>query len=182
MSATSWKFDEHHSAIRFSVRHLVVAKVGGQFKRWSAEMTADEADLTSASVNVTIDATSVDTGDPKRDGHLLSRDFLNAEQFPTLTFRSRRIEPVGKDTYRAVGDLTIRDVTKETTLDVELGGYIRDPWGFRRAGFSVKGSILRSDFGMLWNQVLDVGGVAVSDRVDIAIEIAAVTKAEQAVA
>src|SRR5262249_2660743 len=107
---------------------------------------------------------------------------LDTEKFPTLTFKSRRIEPLGKDTYRLVGDLTIRDVTKETAFEVEHGGYVQDPWGGRRVGFTAKGSIHRSDFGMLWNQRLDKGGAAVSDRIDITVEVEAVAQAQQAVA
>src|SRR5262245_30799083 len=119
MSKEAWKIDEAHSVIHFSARHLVVAKVGGQFRRWNAELDADESDLTKSSVTVTIEAASIDTGNPQRDGHLSSPDFFDAAKFPVLTFRSRRIERAAKDTYRMVGDLTIRDITKEVTLEVD---------------------------------------------------------------
>jgi polyisoprenoid-binding protein YceI len=182
MSMGNWKIDEVHSGIHFSARHLVVAKVGGQFRRWNAELIADEADLTKSSVTVTIEVASLDTGNPQRDANLRSPNFFDVDKFPALTFRSRRIERTSKDTYRMVGDLTIRDVTKEITLETEHGGFVQDPWGGRRAGFTARGSINRSDFGMQWNQVLEAGGVAISDRVDIAIEIEAVAQAPRAVA
>ena len=183
MSKANWTIDEAHSGIHFSARHFVVAKVGGQFRRWKAEVNADDADLIQSSVSVTIEAASVDTGNAQRDAHLCSPDFFDAEKFPLLTFRSRRIERAAKDTYRMVGDLTIRDVTKEVTLEVEHGGSVQDPWGARRGGFTARGDIQRSDFGMSWNQVLDAGGVAVSDRIEISVEIEAVTVApRQAVA
>src|SRR6476659_7016848 len=149
MSTQTWKSDDVHSGIHFSAKHLVVAKVRGQFERWNAELTMDEADLTKSSVTVTIEAASVDTGNQQRDEHLRSPNFFDAEKFPTLTFRSRRIEREGKDTYRIVGDLTIREVTREVTLQSELGGFVQDPWGGRRAGFTAKGAINRSDFGMV---------------------------------
>jgi polyisoprenoid-binding protein YceI len=182
MSTQPWKIDETHSGIHFSVRHLVVAKVHGQFRRWNAELSMDDTDLTKSSVTVTIEAASIDTGDSKRDAHLRSPTFFDTGKFPALTFRSRRIERTPRDVYRIVGELTIRDVTKEITLEMEHGGFIQDPWGLRRGGFAAKGSIDRSDFGMQWNQILEAGGVAVADRIDIAIEIEAVAQAAKAVA
>jgi polyisoprenoid-binding protein YceI len=182
MSMGDWKIDENHSGIYFSVRHLVIAKVQGQFRRWSAEITADESDLTKSQLSVAIEAASLDTGLSQRDAHLGSPAFFDAQTFPHLTFRSRRIERTSMDTYRMVGDLTIREVTKEIALEVEHGGFIQDPWGARRGGFTARGSINRSDFGMQWNQALEAGGVAVSDRVEIALEIEAVAQAPRAVA
>ena len=183
MKTNAWKIDESHSGIHFAVRHMVIAKVHGQFRRWSADLAIDEADLARSSVAVTIEAASIDTGNAQRDGHLRSPDFFDADRFPALTFRSRRIEPAGKDVYRVVGDLTIRDVTREVTLDTELGGFVNGGEGARLAGFAAKTSIQRSDFGIVWNQVLEAGGLAVSDRVDIEIEIEAVAQAaRQAVA
>ena len=177
MSANTWKIDEAHSGIHFTVRHMVVAKVHGQFRRWSAELPIDEADPTRSSATVTIEAGSVDTGNPQRDGHLRSPDFFDAEKFPSITFKSRRIEPAGQERYRVTGDLTIRDATREVAVDVELGGFVKDPWGGRRVGFTATASILRSDFGIVWNQLLEAGGVAVSDRVDLRVEVEAVAQA-----
>ena len=177
MSAVSWKVDDVHSGVHFTVKHLVVATVRGQFRRFGAELAIDDADLTQSSVLVTIDAASVDTGNPQRDADLRSANFLAAEQYPTLTFRSRKVERAANDEYRVTGDLTIRDVTREVVLDAELGGFVVDPWGNRRAGFTARTSIQRSAFGMVWNQILEMGGAMVADRIDIAIDIEAVAQA-----
>jgi polyisoprenoid-binding protein YceI len=177
-----WKIDEAHSTLGFSAKHLVVATVGGQFRRWNAELELDEADITQSSVVVTVEAASLDTGHAQRDGHLRSADFFDVENFPLLTFRSRRIERAGNDTYRLVGALTMRAVTREVTLLMQHGGFVRDPWGARRVGFAASGSVQRSDFGMQWNQVLDAGGVVVGDRIEIVIAVEAVAAAQQAVA
>src|SRR5436189_1392522 len=126
MNSVFWKIDQVHSSIHFSVRHLVVAKVRGQFRKWTAELAFDAADLTRSSVTLTIDVDSVDTGHADRDASLRSSGFFDAEKFPAITFRTRRVERVGESTYRIVGDLTIRDVTKEIELDAELGGFVMD--------------------------------------------------------
>jgi polyisoprenoid-binding protein YceI len=176
---SDFKIDEAHSSLRFSARHLLVAIVGGHFRRWNAELKLDETDMTKSSVVVTVEAASLDTGNPQRDGHLRSADFFHAEKFPVLTFRSRRIERASKDTYRLIGDLTIRGVTREVTFETQHGGFIKDPYGMHRVGFAAQGSVLRSDFGMQWNQVLEAGGVTVSDRIEIAIDIEAVAQMSQ---
>jgi polyisoprenoid-binding protein YceI len=178
MTTATWNIDAAHSGIHFTVRHMVVARLHGQFRRWSAEIAIDETDLTRSSVGVTIEAASVDTGNAQRDADLRSGNFFDVERFPALTFRSRRIERTGKDGYSLVGDLTIRDVTREIALDAELGGFLVDPWGMRRAGFTARANVRRSDFGMIWNQFLEAGGVAVGDDVAIAIEVEAVSKAQ----
>src|SRR5262249_17900675 len=135
MNTQPWKIDGTCSSIRFAVRHLVVAKILGQFRSWNADLAIDESDLTRSSVNVTIDAGSVDTGNKERDAHLAAPHFLHATEFPVLTFRSRRIERARDDSYRVIGDLTMRGVTREVTLDAQLGGFVIDPWGGRRTGF-----------------------------------------------
>ena len=175
----TWKIDNAHSEVHFAVRHMVVAKVRGRFNTWSGELDLDEKDLTRSSVAVDIDAASIDTSNGQRDGHLRSPDFFDAEKFPTLKFRSKRVEKAGagKDRYRVVGDLTIRDVTREAVLDAELLGIGKDPWGKDRAAFSASASIDRREFGLTWNQVLEAGGVLVGDRVDIELEVQAVRAA-----
>src|SRR5262245_14767344 len=120
MTTAAWKVDPVHSGVHFSVRHMLVAKVHGQFRRWTAEVAIDEADLTRSSVAVTIETASVDTGNAQRDADLRSANFFDAEKFPAMTFRSRRVERAGKDAYRLIGDLTIRDTTKEVVLEAEL--------------------------------------------------------------
>src|SRR5262245_55301151 len=131
-----FNIDSPHSSIQFSVRHMVVARVHGSFRRWSAELALDEADMCRSPVKVTIAADSVDTGVGKRDDDLRGAGFLDAAQHPQLSFRSRRIESAGGETYRVIGDLTIRGVSREVVLEAALGGFVTDPWGGRRVGFS----------------------------------------------
>jgi polyisoprenoid-binding protein YceI len=174
MALERWEIDSGHSGIHFSVRHMVVAKVRGQFARWSATILAQDGDPGRASVEAVIDASSIETGVADRDAHLKSADFLDAASHPELRFRSQRVETLGGDRLRVVGDLTIRGVTREVALDVEYAGRTRDPWGNERAGLTAKTSIDRKDFGLKWNQLLEAGGLMVGDRVDIEIEVEAV--------
>ncbi len=174
MASEKWEIDSSHSGIHFSVRHMVVAKVRGQFARWSGTVSAEDGDLARASVNVVIDASSIGTGVADRDTHLKSADFLDVARHPEMTFKSTRVEKLGDDRLRVVGELTIRGTTREVVLDVEYDGQTKDPWGNVRAGFSAKTSIERKDFGLSWNQVLEAGGVLVGDRVAIEIEVEAV--------
>jgi polyisoprenoid-binding protein YceI len=179
---TTWNIDAAHSTIAFSIRHMVFSKVRGRFlKHTGAIQLAD--DLAAAWVEVTIDAASIDTGTAQRDTHLRSADFFDVERFPELRFRSTRVEELGGDRLRVTGDLTIRDITRPITLDVEPAGRGMDPWGNERIGFVAKASIDRKDFGLQWNQVLEAGGVLVGDRVDIELDIQAVnTQARDAAA
>ena len=174
MTTQTWQIDSAHSGIHFSVRHLVIAKVRGQFTRWTGALTVPDGDFTRATVDVTIDATSIDTGTADRDTHLKSADFFDVASFPELTFRGRRVEPKGGDRLALVGDLTIRGTTREVALDVESAGQTKDPWGNVRAGFAAKSSVDRKEFGLTWNQALEAGGVMVGDKVEIEIEIEAV--------
>jgi polyisoprenoid-binding protein YceI len=174
MNTSLWKIDEMHSAIGFSVRHLVVGRVRGQFRSWTAELAIDESDLTRSSVNVSIEMASVDTGNPHRDAELVAGNFFDATKFPAMTFRSRRVERSSENEYRVVGELTIRGVTKDVTLSADLGGFVVDHRGSRRIGMSATARVKRSEFGMVWNQVLEAGGVAIGDEVDIGIDIEAV--------
>jgi polyisoprenoid-binding protein YceI len=182
MTTNSWNIDTVHSGINFSVRHMVVSKVRGRFAKFSGTLALDESDLTRSTIEVAIDAASIDTGTPQRDGHLKSPDFLDAERFPELRFKSARIEKVDGDRYRVSGSLTIRDVTREVALDVEYGGRAKDPWGNERVGFIARTSIDRRDFGLAWNQVLEAGGVLVGDRIDIDLEVQGVRAAAAAAA
>ena len=174
MTTQTWQIDSAHSGIHFSVRHLVIAKVRGQFSRWTGALTVPDGDFAQATVDVTIDATSVETGVADRDTHLKSADFFDVEKFPELTFRSRRIEPKGGDRFALIGDLTIRGISREVVLDVESAGQTKDPWGNVRAGFEGKTAVDRKEFGLTWNQVLEAGGVMVCDKVEIEIEVEAV--------
>lgn len=174
MTTRTWQIDSAHSGIHFSVRHLVIAKVRGQFGRWTGALTVPDGDFTKATAEVTIDATSIDTGVADRDGHLKSADFFDVANHPEITFRSRRIERKKGDRFALVGDLTIRGTAREVTLDVESAGETQDPWGNQRAAFSAKTSVDRKAFGLTWNQALETGGVMVGDKVEIEIDIEAV--------
>jgi polyisoprenoid-binding protein YceI len=174
---TKWNIDSAHSGINFSIRHMVVSKVRGRFGKFAGNLDLDDADLTKSTLTVTIDASSVDTGVGQRDDHLRAPEFFGVEQFPELRFHSKRIERLGKDAYRVIGDLTIRDVTGEVALDVEYGGQGKDPWGNERVAFSAKAAIDRTDFGLKWNQVLEAGGVLVGEKVQIELDIQAVKAA-----
>ncbi len=182
MANENWQVDGAHSAVNLTVRHMVISKVRGRFTKWNAKLALDTADLARSDVEVEIEAASIDTGVADRDTHLRSADFLDAEKFPTLRYRSRRVEAPSKDRLRVIGDLTIRDVTREVVLDVDYGGQGKDPWGNQRAGFSATTSINRKDFGLTWNQALETGGLLVADRVDIEIELQAVRQAATQVA
>jgi polyisoprenoid-binding protein YceI len=182
MSTERWQIDSSHSGIHFSVRHLVIAKVRGQFSRWTGTLQVPDGDFTQAQLEVAIDASSIDTGVADRDAHLRSADFLDVERFPELTFTSTQVEPAGKDRLRVNGQLTIKGVTRDVTLDVEHLGLAKDPWGNERAAFTARTSVDRREFGLTWNQALETGGVLVGERVDIEIEIQAVKQSPAKVA
>jgi polyisoprenoid-binding protein YceI len=171
MAIETWAFDKSHSGIEFWVRHLMVSKVRGRFTRWDGQVELDAEDPRRSSVEVRIDASSIETGDAKRDAHLRSPDFFDAAKFPELVFKSRRVEPDGRGRYRVTGDLTLRDVTREVTLEVEDLGRVRDMRGGERAGFSAKTAIDRKQFGLGWNVVLETGGVLVGDQINIELEL-----------
>ncbi len=168
-----WNIDTSHSSIGFTVRHMMFAKVHGRFAKWSTKLELDDKNLAASKVSVEVEAASIDTGDEKRDAHLKSADFFDAEKFSTLKFTSKRIEGSG-DNVKVVGDLTIHGVTKEVTLEVEKTGSGKDPWGNARVAFSAKTSVNRKDYGLSWNQALEAGGVLVSEKVDIQVEVQAV--------
>jgi polyisoprenoid-binding protein YceI len=166
----TYNVDTSHSEIGFSVRHMMFAKVRGQFKTWKANLAYDPANPAKSRVVVEIDTGSVDTREEKRDGHLRSGDFFDSERFPKMTFASKHIEAASAGRYKVTGDLTIRDATHEVTLDVEQTGSGKDPWGNDRLGFTARASISREKWGLKWNQALETGGVLVSDKVEIEVE------------
>ncbi len=182
MRTERWEIDSSHSSVHFSVRHLVIAKVRGSFARWSGTIQAPDGEFSKATVAVTIDASSIDTGVADRDAHLKSPDFLDVAQYPELRFVGKRVQPRSGADIDVVGDLTIKGITREVVLRVEQHGQAKDPWGNLRVAFSAKTSIDRKDFGLTWNQVLETGGVMVGDRVEIEAEIQAVKQAEAQVA
>lgn len=174
MSTDRWQIDSSHSGIQFTVRHLVIAKVRGQFSRWTGALEAPGSDFARASLDVVIDASSIDTGAADRDAHLRSADFFDVERYPEITFKSTAVTPTAADHLRVNGALTVKGVTRDVVLDVEVLGQAKDPWGNERAAFSATTSIDRREFGLTWNQVLETGGVMVGERIDIAIDIEAV--------
>jgi polyisoprenoid-binding protein YceI len=171
---TTYSIDNAHSDVSFSVRHMMFAKVRGHFTKWSASLAFDPAKPASSAVEVSIDAASIDTREPQRDGHLRSPDFLDAENFPKITFKSRKVESAGTGHYNVTGDLAIRGVTREVVLHVEEGGRGKDPWGNERVAFLAKTTINRADFGLKWNQALEAGGVLVGEKVEVEIDVQAV--------
>jgi polyisoprenoid-binding protein YceI len=182
MTTTTWNIDSAHSGINFSVRHMVFAKVRGRFAAWTGKVQLDPASLANGSAEVTIDAKSIDTGVSDRDTHLRSGDFLDVERFPELRFVSQGVQHAGGDRYRVEGALTIRDVTRTVTLDVTYAGQVKDPWGNQRVAFTASTSLDRREFGLVWNQALEAGGVLVGERVEIEIELQAVQAAGSAAA
>jgi polyisoprenoid-binding protein YceI len=182
MANERWEIDSSHSGIHFSVRHLVIAKVRGQFGRWSGTVLVPGGDVGRASVDVTIDASSIDTGVADRDTHLKSADFFDVATYPSITFRTDRVESQGNGRWQLVGQLTLKGVTREVTFSVESHGRTADPWGNLRAAFTAKTAIDRRDFGLTWNQMLETGGVVVGERVDIEVDLEAVQQTAAKVA
>ena len=181
-ASTAWNIDPVHTNVEFAVRHLMIATVKGRFSDVQGVVALDLANPAAARVDVTIAAGSIDTRNADRDTHLRSADFFDAEHFPVLRYRSRKVEVLPDGTFRVIGDLTIRDVTREVPLLATLEGTGADPWGGHRAGFSATGKLNRSDYGLLWNKVLEAGGVAVGEEVKLVIEAELVQAAAKAAA
>ena len=177
LPAGTWTVDTVHSTVGFTVRHLMVSKVRGSFKDFSADIVTATNPLDSK-VTAIVQMASIETGDAGRDQHLRTDDFFDIENFPTMSFTSTGLEGAGSD-YKLRGDLTIKGVTRPVTFDLEVNGVERDPWGNTKSGFTLTGSILRKDFGMEYNAILESGGVMVGDKVNIEIDIeAALDKAD----
>jgi polyisoprenoid-binding protein YceI len=166
----TWQLDALHSSIGFSVKHLMIATVKGSFAKYEVSFSGNEENLSTAALRATIDTASVSTGNEQRDGHLRSPDFFDAEKFPEITFVGKKIVGDAFGDFKLIGDLTIHGVTKEVVLDATFEGRARDPWGNSRLGYTAKGKINRTDFGLNWNQALEAGGVLVSEEVKISIE------------
>ncbi len=171
MTTQQWNVDLAHSAVQFSVRHMVISKVRGAFSRFEAKLAFDEQNPAASKVTARIEAASIDTHEPKRDEHLRSPDFLDAEQHPYLVFESKHVEKARGDRYRVVGDLSIRGVTREVELDAEYLGKGKDPWGGERVAFTARTTINRKDFGLAWNQLLETGGVLVGEEIEINLDV-----------
>jgi polyisoprenoid-binding protein YceI len=169
---TTWQIDPKHSSAQFAVTHLMISTVRGEFHQVNGTVVIDDADISRSSVNVTIDASTVDTREPDRDKHLLSPDFFDVAKYPTMTFKSTRVEPAAPGKLKVTGDLTIRGVTKQVVLEVTAPKpAIKDPWGLQRTAVSGSTKINRQDFGVAWNKSLDAGGVVVGDDVNITLDV-----------
>lgn len=171
---STWVIDQAHSSVEFAVKHMVFTTVRGRFTKYEVDLDFDEANPERSKVEARIDAASIDTRNADRDAHLRSADFFHAEQSSLLTFKSRGVEKAGEGAYRIVGDLTLRDVTREVVLDATFAGTGKNPWGMRVAGFSAETKINRKDFGLTWNAQLETGGVLVGDEVKILLEVEAI--------
>src|SRR6478752_1938274 len=170
---TEWKLDPTHTHVEFSAKHLMISTVKGRITDVSGSIFIDERTPTNSSVDVTLNAATIDTRTDQRDQHLRSGDFLDVEKYPQILFKSTRIEG-DRNEFKLTGDLTIRDVTREVTLDVQFEGQTKDPWGGERVGFSANGKIDRRDFGLTWNMLLEGGGLTVGNDIKISIEVEAV--------
>jgi polyisoprenoid-binding protein YceI len=177
-SVTTWQVDPAHTHVEFAVKHLMIATVRGRFSDVTGTVIVPDGDFSRAQVEATVNVASVDTREPQRDAHLKSPDFFEADKYPTMTFRSRRVENASRDTnqYRLIGELTLHGITKEVALEVTFEGVAKDPYGNNRAGFSATGKLNRKDFGLGWNQLLETGGVVVGDEVKISIDSQVVAK------
>ena len=170
--ADTWNIDAAHSGAHFSVRHMMISNVRGEFGKVSGSMTYDAADPKKASVEATIDVSTINTRETKRDEHLKSPDFFDVAKFPTITFKSRKVEAAGKGKLKVTGDLTMHGVTKEVKLEVEgPTAAIKDPWGMERVAVSATTKINRKDFGLTWNKALEAGGLMVGEEVSITLDV-----------
>ena len=174
--ASTWSIDASHSEVGFSVRHMMVSNTKGKFKKFEGTVQLNDKDVTKSTVNVTIDAGSVDTENEKRDGHLKSPDFFNVAKHPKLTFKSTKVKKKGSG-LEVTGQLSLHGVTKTVVLKVdELTNAVKDPWGMTRRGLTATTKINREDFGLTWNKALETGGVVVGKEVKISLEIELVKK------
>lgn len=176
----TWQIDSAHSEINFTVRHMMISRVRGQFERFSGTVDFNPDAPANSAVDVTVDINSINTREEQRDDHLRSPDFLDAENYPEMTFKSTRIEADSDTKGKLYGNLTIRGITKEVVLDVEYAGQAKSPWGTISAGFSANTRINRKDWGLTWNQALETGGVLVGEEIKIDIELELVQQAEAA--
>ena len=177
--AATWELDPAHSTIGFSIRHMMISSVRGQFRTFTGKATGDPKTPDKAQIEASIDVGSIDTANEKRDGHLKSPDFFDIAKYPTMTFKSKKIVAAGPGKAKVTGDLTLHGVTKEVVLEVEGGtDVIKDPMGNTRAGAHATAKIDRRDFGMVYDKTVDGGGLMVGNEVEITIDVEAVQKGE----
>jgi len=175
-SASNWEIDPAHSAAQFSVRHMMVSNVRGEFGKMSGWVNLDDKDLSRSTAEATIDTTTINTREPKRDNHLKSADFFDVEKYPTITFKSTSFKKVGPEKYKVGGDLTLHGVTKPVVLDVEAPDAVSKVQGTERRGATATTTLNRKDFGLVWNKPVETGGVMVGDQVVITLDLELVKK------
>lgn len=168
---TTWTVDKSHSKVGFNVTHLVIASVDGYFKEFDAQITTSGDDFAKANISFTANTNSIFTDNNDRDKHLRSDDFFNAEKYPQMIFKGKAMKKISDNKYELVGDLTIRDVTKQITLDVKFNGIVKDPWGNTKAGFKITGEINRFDYNLKWNKAIEAGSLVVGKEVELDINL-----------
>jgi len=173
---TNWSVDKSHSKVGFSVSHLVITDVDGFFKEYDAKVTTSGDDFSTTNIDFTVNTSSIFTDNDGRDKHLRSDDFFNAEKFPQMVFKGKSMKKVSGNKYKLVGDLTIRDVTKQVELDVKYNGMVKDPRGNTKAGFKVTGEINRFDYNLKWNTAIETGALVVGREVELVIDLQLVKK------
>lgn len=166
-----WNLDRSHSSVKFVATHLLISEVEGSFKSFTGSMTASKPDFTDAQINFSVDISSISTDNEKRDAHLKSDDFFNAEKFPKMTFKSTSFMKLKDNKYRLTGDLTIRDVTKTVSWDVTYGGTTKDPWGTTHAGFKATTTVDRLVYGLKWNALTEAGGAVVGKDIQVIVNV-----------
>ena len=172
----AWQIDATHSQATFSVKHMMISTVKGHFEVLSGQLELDEQHPENSWVEAQVDAASINTRDAKRDAHLRSPDFFDVEKYPTITFKSTKVTPLGGNEYRVTGNLTMHGITKEETFHAEYSGQLKDLFGMQRAGFTVSGKVNRKDYNLSWNVALETGGVLVCEDVKVEVDLAVVQK------
>ncbi len=168
---TEWSLDKSHSKVGFSVTHLVITEVDGYFKDYNAKVVTKGDDFSTAIIDFTVNTNSIFTDNEARDKHLRSDDFFNAEKYPQMKFKGKSLKKISDNKYKLIGDLTIRDVTKQVELDVKYNGMVKDPWGNTKAGFKVTGEINRFDYNLKWDKAIETGSLVVGKEVELIIDL-----------
>ena len=166
-----WNVDPTHTTVKFSVTHLMVSEVEGNFKTYSGKVESPSTDFNNGTVEFSIDVNSINTESADRDKHLMGDEFFNAAKYPKITFKSTSFKKIAGNKYELIGDLTIRNITKKVTFDVKNNGLMKDPWGNNKAGFKANTKINRKDYDLKWSMVTEAGGMVVSEEVDITVNI-----------
>jgi polyisoprenoid-binding protein YceI len=169
--SAGWKLDKSHTGINFSIPHMVISEVTGNFKDFDMQVIAEKADFTDLAVTADIKVASINTEEPKRDAHLKSDDFFNAEKFPDIKFKSTSVEKLDAKNYKINGELTIRDVTKKVTFNAVFAGTVKSPWGQTVAVWKASTSINRFDYNLKWSKAIETGGLVAGDVVTINLNI-----------